>query len=803
MKIIRFALVIAATLTAFASCNKPVPEEPEEVIKPVIQLATTEVELASDGTAVDLAYMIENPVEGQKISVVNDAPWLAVSTDKARVLSFSADINETGAVRQAQVVLSYEGAEDVTVEVSQEFFVNPLKVEISGVTATGVTFSITTSDPELTWIPMVTYKESFEYFDSADELFQNDLEYFAYLADIQDMSLAEFIDMMTAAGSMENVTFDGLQPSVDYVLYAYGITREGRRTTDIVSAPFTTEPPYEGDITFTFTAEEVDYNLNYTITPSHTGVPFYYDIVPWTTLEEWKVKHGGNLRDAIQAEEIDARVNELLELGMISGPEDFFAIYNESNVVDWGNLPLKASTKYVIYACRWDENCVLSGPVSTYEHTSQPIGQSSNEITLTIDNITQSSVDATADVTNEDPYVIIPLRKSEIDGMTDEETFVYVTTKYDYLISEYTFSGNMTKTFPRMRPDTDYVVLAFGYKAETMTTSEMDRVEFKTLPAGDPKDCTFEFKVTPDVDFAFVEVLPSDKGQFYHWIVYPSYYTAENVKEYIQKTIEIYYEGDVATFSSWELSLGDDSANAWDLYPATEYKVGAVVMDYDTGEFLSDVFFSEPFTTLEKKYADITFNFEYGPYYDLGQLVNAGQKQFADLLGDGDAIMPIKLEVEGKCSAYYYAIYQNDLMDEEEYPDELFYAGLEGGGFTRAATNFIVKYDTKMTLTAMAYDYDGNVTKIYRAPLFFTQDGASPAKDFIASLNKSQARSAQAMPVASANVASKTLPENRLDARQIQAKHDEAMMKVEDIRRERLMKEVLDLKTRKSKMIAK
>ena len=803
MKIIRFALAIAATLTAFASCNKPVPEEPEEVIKPVIQLATTEVELASDGTAVDLAYMIENPVEGQKISVVNDAQWLAVSTDKARVLSFSADINETGAVRQAQVVLSYEGAEDVTVEVSQEFFVNPLKVEISGVTATGVTFSITTSDPELTWIPMVTYKESFEYFDSADELFQNDLEYFAYLADIQDMSLAEFIDMMTAAGSMEDVTFDGLQPSVDYVLYAYGITREGRRTTDIVSAPFTTEPPYEGDITFTFTAEEVDYNLNYTITPSHTGVPFYYDIVPWTTLEEWKVKHGGNLRDAIQAEEIDARVNELLELGMISGPEDFFAIYNESNVVDWGNLPLKASTKYVIYACRWDENCVLSGPVSTYEHTSQPIGQSSNEITLTIDNITQSSVDATADVTNEDPYVIIPLRKSEIDGMTDEETFVYVTTKYDYLISEYTFSGDMTKTFPRMRPDTDYVVLAFGYKAETMTTSDMDRVEFKTLPAGDPKDCTFEFKVTPDVDFAFVEVLPSDKGQFYHWIVYPSYYTAENVKEYIQKTIEVYYEGDVATFSSWELSLGDDSANAWDLYPATEYKVGAVVMDYDTGEFLSDVVFSEPFTTLEKKYADITFNFEYGPYYDLGQLVNAGQKQFADLLGDGDAIMPIKLEVEGKCSAYYYAIYQNDLMDEEEYPDELFYAGLEGGGFTRAATNFIVKYDTKMTLTAMAYDYDGNVTKIYRAPLFFTQDGASPAKDFIASLNKSQARSAQAMPVASANVASKTLPENRLDARQIQAKHDEAMMKVEDIRRERLMKEVLDLKTRKSKMIAK
>ena len=104
----------------------------------------------------------------------------------------------------------------------------------------------------------------------------------------------------------------------------------------------------------------------------------------------------------------------------------------------------------------------------------------------------------------------------------------------------------------------------------------------------------------------------------------------------------------------------------------------------------------------------------------------------------------------------------------------------------------------------MAYDYDGNVTKIYRAPLFFTQDGVSPAKDFIASLKKApQTRSAEAMPLASVNVASKRLPENRLDAQQMQAKHDAAMMKVKDVRRERLMKEVLDLKMRKSKMIAR
>lgn len=816
MKASRFIVAAAAALWALAACNQvdePKQEDPEKEDPkqeqekpeaPQIQLAKSEVVLFSDGAAVEIAYMIDNPVEGRKLSVTNDAEWLTVGTSKARVLTFSAELNETGEVRETQVVLSYEGAEDVTVDVSQDFFVSPLKVSVSGVTATSVTFSIVTSDPELTWIPMVTYKESFEYFESDDELFQNDLEYFAYLADIQDMTRAEFLEMMTAAGSMENVTFDGLQPSMNYVLYAYGVTTEGRRTTDIVSAPFTTDDPYEGDITFSFTAEENDYILDYTITPSHTGVPYYYGIETWDTLEQWKVKHGGSLRDAIQAEEIDSSINELVDLGMISGPEAYYLIYNESDVMDWGYFELKADTKYVIYAVKWDEQCRLTGPVSTYEHTSQPVSQSDNQLTLSVENITQSSAEAVVTATTDDPYVVIPVKKSEIEGMSDEEAVVYVTTKYDYIIGEYTFTGNITKHFSRMRPDTEYIILAFGYKAGVMTTSELDKVDFVTLSAGNPADCTFEFKCDPDVDFAFVEVIPSDKGQFYHWLVYPSYYTAQDVKDFINLTIEHNYEGEVATFSSWELSLGDDSANAWDLYPATEYKVGAVVMDYDTGEFLSEVSFSEPFTTLEKVYADITFNFEYGPYYDLGELVKAGQNQYAQLLTEGNALMPIKLTVDGKCSAFYYDIYQNDLMDTETYPDEIFYAGLEYG-CTYNSSIFVVKYDTPTTLVAMAYDYDGNVTKLYREVLFFTQDGASPVKEFIDSQKKSgksvEVKSAPAY--AEVKVASKKLPEDRLAQPDMQYKHEQAMEKVNALRREKLQEDLKAAAARKAKFIAR
>ena len=258
--------------------------------------------------------------------------------------------------------------------------------------------------------------------------------------------------------------------------------------------------------------------------------------------------------------------------------------------------------------------------------------------------------------------------------------------------------------------------------------------------------------------------------------------------------IEYSYEDDFATFASWELSLGDDSATAWDLYPETEYKVGAVIMDYDTGEFLSDVHFSKPFTTLAKTYADLTFKMDYGPYYDLGDLIKAGQTQFESILKNGDALMPINVAVEGECSAFYYALYANDLSDTETYPDEIFYAGLEGGGKSYPSTNLIVKYDTPMTLVAVAYDYDNNVSQLYRDVLFFTQDGASPAKDFIASMDKSSSVMAMKQEAAGLDV---KVAVKKYDGE----RNDVIDFNTDELRREKMIQKTVDAKMSRSRLM--
>ena len=799
MKILRLAVAVIASLLFWTSCDKE-----EEGGTPKIIVRGTEVQLDSDGQAVNVVYVIENEVEGVKLAATTDAEWLVVNTSRARVLSVSAEPNESGEVRNAEVTLIYEGAESVVLHVTQDYYESPLKITVSGVTATGVTFSVTTTDPDLTWIPLVAYKQTFEYFETMDELVAYDLEYFDYLADINEMTRAEFLELMTVVGPMEDAKVDGLDPSNDYVLYAYGISMEGKRTTDVVYMPFRTDDPYEGDITFTFEAVEEDYILEYTITPSHTGVPFYYDIVTKDQMERWKLSHSNDIRAAIQAEVIDAEINELLSLDFIKGPEDYYAIYNESNVVDWGYHELKGSTTYVLYAVKWDEQCRLMGPVSTYEHTSADVDPSLNQITLEVRNVTQSSAEAVVTVTNDDPYAVIPIRRSEIANMTDEEIFEYVSTKYDYLLSEYTYSGDKTKTFSLMRPSTEYTMLAFGFKAATMTTSGIQKVDFITDSAGLPEDCTFEFKVTPDVDYAFVEIIPSDKGQFYKWLVCPVGYTAEDVKNWIAELIATYYEGDISVFSSWELTMGDEAENAWDLIENTEYKVAAVVMDYDTGEFLSEVAFSEPFTTLEKTYANLEFQFDYGPYYDLYEVVSAGQNQLTSMLSEADLIFPIKLKVKGDCKVFYYNIYQNDLSDEVLYPDEQFYGALEYG-CTYASSYTYLRYYQTMTLVAVAYDYEDNVSKLYRDVLFFTPEGASPAEDFIASIKKSAAKLAAASAPAAVQpkAVSKKLPENRISPKELQMKHDEAMAKVNKMRRERYMKEIMQERARKERRIAR
>lgn len=732
MKRIELLLMTLFVVVGFASCDKEPAPAPNE--KPVIKVETTEVTLDSHGESVEIGYTIENVAsqERKQLDVECLADWLMVEVSEDKI-SLSADKNLTSAGRVINIVVKYAGADDVEINVMQPNLDVPrenlsLEVEITEVGPTSIIFNVKASHPDMTWIPMVTYKEYWDQQPSDDEVFISDLAYFEYMAENAGITLAEFLADMVGVGSQEGIEITGLTPETEFVIYVYGLTIDGERTTDIVSREATTEKPYEGAITFTFDIKEEDYIMEFVVNPSHKGVNYYHGVATEDEINAWKELAGSdNLRDAIQKGDIEANIDMFMSYGFIDSRQEYFDMCNVYDTVDDGWERVKADTKYILYAAKWAENCELIGEVSTAEYVTAPAEMSKNQLTVEIKEVNQSQVTVRVTTTNNDPYVVIPVKSEDIAGMSDEEIYTLVTTKYDYLVSEYTFNGDYTHTFSRMRPETNYTILVFGSMAGTMTT-DMTKIEVTTTASGDPQDCTFTFNVVPGSDTAWLEIDPSDKGHFYNWLVYPADITSDEAKSYIHDTIlNKYYEGDIPAFSSWELTQGYITTTAYDLLPEKDYKIGVVIMDYDTAEFITDVIFSEVFTTTAMDYADVNISVEWDEYWDGEALFEYGYSQFEGC--DNEAILPVSVNIEGEYDEYYFAIYSRDLTDETTFPDDMFYDDLSYG-FSAKSLIVSVPFDQEMTIVAVAYDVMYRPSKLFRELIYLTKDGASAPEAF-------------------------------------------------------------------------
>ena len=90
-------------------------------LTPVITAAN--VELAYDATSGEIEYSVTNTVEGKTLSATTTAEWISDITVTADKVTFTTTANESETNRVATVTLSYEGAENVDVTVTQKHFV--------------------------------------------------------------------------------------------------------------------------------------------------------------------------------------------------------------------------------------------------------------------------------------------------------------------------------------------------------------------------------------------------------------------------------------------------------------------------------------------------------------------------------------------------------------------------------------------------------------------------------------------------------------------------------------------------------
>ncbi|MBR5300861.1 MAG: BACON domain-containing protein [Bacteroidales bacterium] len=732
IKIFKYLLAVVMTFAAVACVKEKIEE------KPVINLSTTSLTIPSDGRSQKIVYEVSGVSEVGSVTVSANAEWLTVNASKARLIEVSATKNDTGAMRSADFTVSYPGAEDVVVKINQPSWQEPIILTVHGTESTAIVFSVVTENDDIAWVGQVVGQEWFNEMGSDEKIFQEDMTYYQNEAYDKGMSLQDYLKTIMNKGTHENLQYKGLDPSSDYVVYVYGITEEGERTTDIYSAQATTQPPYTGPITFGIEVTEENSVMDITVTPDHDGVYYYWNIMDRDTYDSYAAVHGDDPVAVFQAY-VDWDIQDLIDYEYLTSRSEYYEWYSDINAVN-SQFECVAMTEYIIFACKWDEDCRFTGEPSYIWHTSADVPLSDNVITVTIgDDVDQSSFFVDVRTTNNDPYVMIAEPSVFMDGMDDTQIYAHLMEDYGtWGLLSYMYEGNIAGRMIGLEPDTEYTMVVFGYKAGKQTTP-MQKFTVRTAPAGPAEDCTFDFVLNEaGANTLNITVTPSDAAHFYYWYVYKMDQTADDVRNDIRDMINNSYYGDMYEFSYYELSQGESTGEISFLAPETEYRVAAVVMDEDTGEFLADVIFSEPFSTTEAVYADITITATFDKFYNGDDLYDINPDAGAQYRGY--AMVPVSITIDGEYSSYYYTMfeYETGLENPDLYPDAMLYQTLVYYGVNYAEkVNFRAPWNKAVMIAAMAIDKEGRYSRVYRQKVTFKKHQAADIEELFSRATQS------------------------------------------------------------------
>ena len=113
----------------YNSTKEILPRSAEDIVEvvstePAIN-ATTPETLAYNATQGSISYTIDNPIEGQSLTATTETEWISNITVGETTVTFTCTANEGTEDRTATITLSYEGAESVTVTITQGHYSGP------------------------------------------------------------------------------------------------------------------------------------------------------------------------------------------------------------------------------------------------------------------------------------------------------------------------------------------------------------------------------------------------------------------------------------------------------------------------------------------------------------------------------------------------------------------------------------------------------------------------------------------------------------------------------------------------------
>ncbi len=483
---------LAFVVMAFVACQPDTPETPKEYALEVT--SETTMEFPAEGGEGLIEWTLNevtrnNPHPAPTIQC--EAEWITLYAEDMGAFVVAA--NE-GEAREAVIKVAYaEQVIEVKVKQAGAHTVSSFDIDVQEVHAASAITQVTPTDSDMYYVMFldeVSYLQ-FNGIATAEQLWEDDYAAFESGALANNMNLKTYMEAANVLfKGTKRVQWNRVRPGTESVLYVYGVEfdEDGatyKPITDIAWEVICPDRAPLQDVEFGLDVEVKGAEVKLNVQPENWDGYYLVKVVDYNNelYVGEGVIFGEDYMNAISDEWINVYSSNL------SAGHSMQDILD--NICYKGDMTLEfALESYVLYSA-------LVYPVAEHDGFVQVVGEPSY-INFSTEEVGQSDMDINIEVTNcyvrvadikitpsnpDESWLLLITPTSYLPSDYDDETLL------DYALGEfvyytYEFKGEMTTHMNTLYPDTEYIIVAFGYSGGVVTTDVCSKV-FKTQQEGE------------------------------------------------------------------------------------------------------------------------------------------------------------------------------------------------------------------------------------------------------------------------------------------------------------------------------
>ena len=482
---------LAVVVMAFVACQPDTPETPKEYALEVT--SETTMEFPAEGGEGVIAWKLNevtrnNPHPAPTLQC--EAEWITLYAEDMGAFAVAA--NE-GEAREAVIKVAYaEQVIEVKVKQAGAQTASSFDIEVQEVHAASAITQVTPTDDDMYYVMFldeVSYLQ-FNGIATAEQLWEDDYAAFESGALANNMNLKAYMEAANVLfKGTKRVQWNRVRPGTESVLYVYGVEfdEDGATYQPVTEIAWEVICPDRAplqDVEFGLDVEVKGAEVKLNVQPENWDGYYLVKIVDYNNefYVGEGVTFGEDYMNAISDEWVGVYSSNL------SAGHSMQDILD--NICYKGDMTLEfALESYVLYSA-------LVYPVAEHDGFVQVVGEPSY-INFSTEEVGQSDMDINIEVTNcyvrvadikitpsnpDESWLLLITPTSYLPADYDDETLL------DYALGEfvyytYEFKGEMTTHMNTLYPDTEYIIVAFGYSGGVVTTDVCSKV-FKTQQEG-------------------------------------------------------------------------------------------------------------------------------------------------------------------------------------------------------------------------------------------------------------------------------------------------------------------------------